>query len=44
MSTNRGRGQVNPTGDKTNNNAIISTVAGQVSDITTLDKGITAVN
>ena len=43
VGANRGRGQVNPTGDKTNNNAIISTVAGQVSDITTLDKGITAV-
>ena len=43
VGANRGRGQVNPTGDKTNNNAIISTVAGQVSDISTLDKGITAV-
>jgi len=43
VGANRGRGQVNPTGDKTNNNAIISTVAGQVSDITTLEKGITSV-
>merc|ERR1711981_114714 len=43
VGANRGRGQVNPTGDKTNNNAIISTVAGQVSDIMPIEKGVTAV-
>nr|YP_009675032.1 cytochrome f [Rhizochromulina marina]QDH81883.1 cytochrome f [Rhizochromulina marina] len=36
---NRGRGQVNPTGDKTNNNAILATKAGQIVDIINVEKG-----
>lgn len=36
---NRGRGQVNPTGDKTNNNAILAITNGQVSDIKTIENG-----
>lgn len=36
---NRGRGQVNPTGDKTNNNMIIASSAGKVTNIETLEKG-----
>lgn len=36
---NRGRGQVNPTGDKTNNNLIVSSAAGKVTNIETLEKG-----
>jgi len=43
VGANRGRGQVNPTGDKTNNNAITSTVTGQVTDISVTDKGNTTV-
>lgn len=36
---NRGRGQVNPTGDKTNNNIILASSAGKVTNIETLEKG-----
>lgn len=36
---NRGRGQVNPTGDKTNNNMIVATSAGKITNIETLEKG-----
>ena len=36
---NRGRGQVYPSGDKTNNNPITSTNSGQVSNIEILDNG-----
>lgn len=36
---NRGRGQVNPTGEKTNNNAITSPVAGQIQEISEKEKG-----
>jgi apocytochrome f len=39
VGANRGRGQVNPTGDKTNNNAILSATSGKVSSIETLEKG-----
>ena len=40
---NRGRGQVYPTGEKSNNNAYTSTVAGQVSSITPAENGTTSV-
>jgi len=36
---NRGRGQVYPSGEKSNNTTFTSSVAGQVSDIETADKG-----
>lgn len=36
---NRGRGQVYPNGDKTNNNPIVSPVSGQINSIETLDNG-----
>lgn len=36
---NRGRGQVYPSGEKTNNNPIISTVNGKVTAISNLDNG-----
>jgi apocytochrome f len=39
VGANRGRGQVNPTGEKTNNNAITSPVSGQVTDISEKEKG-----
>jgi apocytochrome f len=39
VGANRGRGQVNPTGEKTNNNSILSPVSGQISDIETFEKG-----
>jgi apocytochrome f len=39
VGANRGRGQVNPTGEKTNNNAIISPVAGQIQEISEKEKG-----
>ena len=39
VGANRGRGQVNPTGEKTNNNIINSPVAGQITDIETKEKG-----
>jgi apocytochrome f len=34
VGANRGRGQVNPNGEKTNNNLVTSSVAGQISSIT----------
>ena len=39
VGANRGRGQVNPTGDKTNNNAILSATSGKVTDVVTKEKG-----
>jgi apocytochrome f len=39
VGANRGRGQVNPTGDKTNNNTILSPVAGQITQIDSPEKG-----
>ena len=36
---NRGRGQINPTGEKTNNNTILATASGQITNIETLEKG-----
>ena len=39
VGANRGRGQVNPTGDKTNNNAILSSTAGQITTVESLEKG-----
>nr|YP_009399727.1 Apocytochrome f [Digenea simplex]ARW69546.1 Apocytochrome f [Digenea simplex] len=36
---NRGRGQIYPTGDKSNNNPIIATVDGKVTKINTNEKG-----
>ena len=40
---NRGRGQVYPTGEKSNNNAYTSTAAGQITSIEPLDGGKTSV-
>nr|YP_009315357.1 Apocytochrome f [Yamadaella caenomyce]SCW23812.1 Apocytochrome f [Yamadaella caenomyce] len=39
VGANRGRGQVYPTGDKSNNNAILSPTNGKITNIQTLDKG-----
>lgn len=39
VGANRGRGQIYPTGEKSNNNSIISTVSGQIKQISPLDKG-----
>ena len=39
VGANRCRGQVNPTGEKTNNNAILSSAAGQITSVETLEKG-----
>jgi apocytochrome f len=43
VGANRGRGQVNPTGEKTNNNLILSSVTGQVTNITVKENGNTEV-
>jgi apocytochrome f len=40
---NRGRGQVYPTGEKSNNNAFTSTVAGQITSIAPGEKGKTEI-
>jgi apocytochrome f len=40
---NRGRGQVYPTGEKSNNNAYTSTATGQITSITPGEKGTTLV-
>ena len=39
VGANRGRGQVNPTGDKTNNNSILASKAGLVVDTTAKEAG-----
>nr|UAD87826.1 apocytochrome f [Gracilaria textorii] len=39
IGANRGRGQVYPTGDKSNNNTIVSSQDGKVIDITLIEKG-----
>nr|YP_009314538.1 Apocytochrome f [Liagoropsis maxima]SCW22792.1 Apocytochrome f [Liagoropsis maxima] len=39
VGANRGRGQVYPTGEKTNNNIITSTTNGTIRDIQNLEKG-----
>nr|YP_010195961.1 apocytochrome f [Gracilaria bursa-pastoris]UAD83358.1 apocytochrome f [Gracilaria bursa-pastoris] len=39
IGANRGRGQVYPTGDKSNNNTIVSSQNGKVTDITSMEKG-----
>ena len=39
VGANRGRGQVNPTGDTTNNNAVLATSSGQITNIETKEKG-----
>jgi len=39
VGANRGRGQVNPTGEKTNNNAILAPSTGLISNIETKEKG-----
>jgi len=43
LGANRGRGQVYPTGEKSNNNAYNSTVAGQIASIEPGEKGKTTV-
>jgi apocytochrome f len=43
IGANRGRGQVYPTGEKSNNNAFTSTVAGQITAIEPAEKGKTSV-
>lgn len=39
VGANRGRGQVNPNGQKTNNNLITATASGQISEITSASNG-----
>ena len=39
IGANRGRGQINPTGEKTNNNAILSAVSGDIENITINEEG-----
>jgi apocytochrome f len=43
LGGNRGRGQVYPTGEKSNNNSYTSTVAGQITSIEPGEKGKTTV-
>lgn len=43
VGANRGRGQIYPTGEKSNNNLVTSSFEGQVTAIETLNKGETAV-
>nr|YP_009313923.1 Apocytochrome f [Hommersandiophycus borowitzkae]SCW22177.1 Apocytochrome f [Hommersandiophycus borowitzkae] len=39
VGANRGRGQVYPNGDKTNNNIILSSTSGRITQINNLEKG-----
>ena len=41
VGANRGRGQVNPTGDKSNNTVYTSPTDGQLTDITKIETGVT---
>jgi len=44
VGANRGRGQINPTGEKTNNNPILSSTAGQIESILVEENGDYNVN
>jgi len=39
VGANRGRGQINPTGEKTNNNAILSSLTGEIQNILINENG-----
>lgn len=39
VGANRGRGQINPTGEKTNNNIVLASTSGQITNIVNLEKG-----
>jgi apocytochrome f len=39
VGANRGRGQINPTGEKTNNNAILSSTSGEILNILIKENG-----
>merc|ERR1712060_1014662 len=43
VGANRGRGQVYPSGEKSNNTTYTSTVAGQITSIEPADKGKTTI-
>ena len=43
VGANRGRGQVYPSGEKSNNNTFTSSVAGQITSIEPLEKGKTSI-
>nr|YP_011007439.1 cytochrome f [Sporochnus bolleanus]WAM64868.1 cytochrome f [Sporochnus bolleanus] len=43
VGANRGRGQIYPTGEKSNNNIVTSSFEGQITEIQPLDKGETSV-
>lgn len=43
VGANRGRGQVYPTGEKTNNNIVLSSVTGKITSIETSEKGATKI-
>ena len=44
VGANRGHRQVNPTGEKTNNDIILSTVTGQIHNIAVKENGTTEIN
>ncbi|CAM9095452.1 unnamed protein product [Sphacelaria rigidula] len=43
VGANRGRGQIYPTGEKSNNNVVNSSTEGQITEIKTLEKGDTLI-
>jgi apocytochrome f len=43
VGANRGRGQVNPTGDKTNNNIVLASASGQIVNLSTKENGSTEI-
>nr|QWK41839.1 cytochrome f [Protohalopteris sp.] len=44
VGANRGRGQIYPTGEKSNNNVVTSNTDGQITEIQTLEKGETLIS
>jgi len=44
VGANRGRGQIYPTGEKSNNNAVNAQASGQITEISTTEKGETVVS
>jgi apocytochrome f len=44
VGANRGRGQIYPTGEKSNNNAIIAQTSGQITQISQTEKGETTIS
>jgi apocytochrome f len=44
VGANRGRGQIYPTGEKSNNNTVNAVTSGQITEISQTEKGVTSIS